>query len=246
MWHDVPNRGGRITIVPKSAAGRYRPVAAAGRATIPARTVRAPNNEYVQVPVAHNPDGSSITGPVLGAHLQRQRPQFQPLMSFSNPVPYKPASLDTSKATLTTHASETIDGKIGKTATMAPGDWAWAKCSAGHPFPGTPDPDPDLPEERLRSRLLYQVVFTAKDPPVLGIGFAAFRDVGSFFRYAAKDDTGTPNPLAGGIKWTISRGRFPVGKFPAPVPASGLQPGRSQAARSMTAPGRSSPGGASA
>ena len=34
------------------------------------------------------------------------------MIVHSNPVPYKPASLDTTKATLVTHAAETIDGKV--------------------------------------------------------------------------------------------------------------------------------------
>ncbi|HME91565.1 MAG TPA: alpha/beta hydrolase domain-containing protein, partial [Myxococcaceae bacterium] len=59
----------------------------------------------------------------------------------------------------------------------------------------------------------YQVVFTAKDPYVLGIGFAAFRDVGSFFKYETADDFGTPNPVAGEISWTISRGVSQSGNF---------------------------------
>ena len=44
---------------------------------------------------------------------------------------------------------------------------------------------------------LYQLVYTVKDPYVLGAGTAAFRDVASFFRYQASDDFGTTNPLAG-------------------------------------------------
>ena len=91
-------------------------------------------------------------------------------------------ALDTKEASLTTHASETIDGVIGATAEIAPGDWAFAKCDADHPFPGTPDPTQICLKNGFDPNLLYQVVFTAKDPLVLGIGFAAFRDVGSFFK----------------------------------------------------------------
>ncbi len=57
------------------------------------------------------------------------------------------------------------------------------------------------------------MVFTAKDPLVLGIGFAAFRDVGSFFRNAAQDDAGTPNPVANGVGWAITRGVSQSGNF---------------------------------
>ena len=52
---------------------------------------------------------------------------------------------------------------------------------------------------------LYQVVYTAKDPLyVLGIGFAAWRDIASFFKYADQDDVGTANPLAGSISRSIT------------------------------------------
>ena len=44
--------------------------------------------------------------------------------------------------------------------------------------------------------LLYQLVYTGKDPLVLGVGLAAQRDVISFFRYEAADAFGTANPLA--------------------------------------------------
>jgi len=114
----------------------------------------------------------------------------------ANPVPYKPASLDTTKATLTTHTAETIDGKISGERTVASSDWAWAKCNADNPFPGTPDPTQICVKGGFDPKLLYQVVFTAQDPYVLGIGFAAFRDVAAFFRFATQDAEGTANPVA--------------------------------------------------
>jgi hypothetical protein len=57
------------------------------------------------------------------------------------------------------------------------------------------------------------VVFIARDPYVLGVGFAAFRDVASFFKNETHDDFGTPNPLAGAIKWVIGRGSSQAGNF---------------------------------
>ncbi len=43
---------------------------------------------------------------------------------------------------------------------------------------------------------LYELVYTAKDPRVVGLGLAAIRDAISFFRFAVRDEAGTPNPLA--------------------------------------------------
>jgi Alpha/beta hydrolase domain len=213
LWHDVPNRGGRITL---SAAERHDGdvgLSSGWQGDSSGSTVPGPNNDYVVVPIARNADGSPITGRVLGRILNAGGPGSRPLIVHSNAIPYKPASLDTTKATLTTHASETIDGVIGKTTTIASGDWAWARCAADMPFPGTPDPTQICLKGGFDPTLLYQVVFTAQDPAVLGIGFAAFRDMASFFRNATQDDEGTANPVARQISWVAARGVSQSGNF---------------------------------
>ena len=60
--------------------------------------------ETIEVPVARNPDGSSITGPVL-ARIKNTSGSTSPLYFYSRPFPYRPASLDTKKASLTTRIS---------------------------------------------------------------------------------------------------------------------------------------------
>jgi hypothetical protein len=213
MWHDVPNRGGRLTIVPAERATGDIGLSSGWQGDSAGRTVPGPSNDYVVVPVAKNADGSSITGRVMARITNASGKNSHPMNVYSNPMPYGPANLDTKEASLITHASETIDGVIGATAEIAPGDWAFAKCSADNPFPGTPDPKEICLKNGFDPNMLYQVVFTAKDPPVLGIGFAAFRDVGSFFKYAAQDDAGTPNPVAGGVSWAITRGISQSGNY---------------------------------
>ena len=47
---------------------------------------------------------------------------------------------------------------------------------------------------RLRARRLYEDKYRAKDPLVLGLGFAAARDLGAFLKASEKDDSGTVNP----------------------------------------------------
>ncbi len=165
------------------------------------------------MPIAKNPDGSPITGKVLGRIVNRGGPESQPIMVQANPLPYRPATLDTKKATLTAHSHEAVDGKVTVHSVIASRDWAWARCDAARPFPGTPDPTQICLKKGFDAKLLYQVVFTARDPYVLGVGFAAFRDVASFFRNAEKDDAGTPNPIAGRIKWVIGRGVSQSGNY---------------------------------
>src|SRR5882672_10959087 len=215
MWHDVPNRAGRITIVPIERGNGDIGLSSGWQGDSSGATAPGPNNDYVIVPTATNPDGSAITGRVMARIMNAAGKDSRPMIMHSNPMPYGPASLDTKDANLATHASETIDGTIGATAEIAPSDWAFAKCSAQNPFPGTPDPTQICLKNGFDPKLLYQLVFTAKDPYVLGAGFAAFRDVGSFFRYAKQDDFGTPNPLAegSGMRWSISRGRSQSGNF---------------------------------
>jgi hypothetical protein len=45
------------------------------------------------------------------------------------------------------------------------------------------------------------------------MGFAATRDLNAFLRYEPKDDTGTANPVAGKVRWALSRGSSQSGNF---------------------------------
>jgi Alpha/beta hydrolase domain len=214
LWHDVPNRGGRLTIVPAERqlgdiglSSGWQGDNAGGTAW------NAVDRDFVKVPIARNPDGSAITGKVLGRIVNRSGPNSQPIFVQVNPLPYQPASLDTKQTSLAMHSHETIDGKVTVAGIVPPSDWAWAKCDATNPFPGTPDPTQICLKNGFNNKLLYQVVFTAKDPYVLGIGFAAFRDVAAFFRHEKADRLGTPNPIAGLVKQIISRGNSQSGNF---------------------------------
>ena len=213
MWHDVPNRGGRLTI--PAAERNLGDVGLSsgwqGDATGP--TAPKDNNDYVVVPVAHNPDGSTITGPVIGRFMNVNGANSQSIYVAGQVVPYKPATMDTSKAKLISRVHETMGGKIEGEKVVSASDWAWAKCDAEHPFPGTPDATQICAKGGFQPNLVYQVEFAAKDPLVLGMGFAAFRDVDAFFKHAKADDMGTANPLADGIAWSVTRGRSQSGNF---------------------------------
>ena len=221
LWHDVPNRGGAGTIVVDERElgdiGLRSGWQAdnAGNTGIPADRA-AGTNHWVAAPIA-KVDGSAVTGKVFARIVNQSGPDSKPLMVQSNPVPYLPATLDTTQATLKTHTRETVDGVITEGPRIASGDWAFAKCDAGNPFPGAPiDNNPanapgNLPvhiclRKGFDPGLLYQVVYPAQNAYVLGVGMAAFRDVGTFFRHESADDFGTRNPIAGFVKGTAVRG----------------------------------------
>ncbi|HWF40091.1 MAG TPA: alpha/beta hydrolase domain-containing protein [Candidatus Acidoferrales bacterium] len=210
LLYDVVNRGRKLEQVGSDRGYSY--LFSGWQGDIPENSGPAGREpETIQVPVAHNPDGSTITGPVL-ARFMNIEGNTAPLIVYSRPVPYLPATLDTNQAKLISFTSENSDGKNTGRATVSSTDWAWADCTKT-PFPGEPDPHKICLKNGFDPTLLYQLVFQAKDPLVLGIGFAATRDLTSFFRHAGKDDDGTPNPLAGKIQYAVSQGSSQSGRF---------------------------------
>jgi hypothetical protein len=145
--------------------------------------------------------------------VNRSGQASQPLVVQTNPVPYQPVSLDTTKAKLVSRGGENMRGEAFDEVTIPASDWAWAQCDSSNPFPGKPDPTQICLKNGFDSARLYQVVFTAADPYVLGIGFAAWRDVGAFLKKAEADDSGTRNPLAKRITHSIARGISQSGNF---------------------------------
>jgi len=222
MWHDVPNRGGRITITADLRNLRDVGLSSgwqgdnAGATAVPANAADIPGtppfgtNEWVKVPVL-----AGVTGQIFGRIINRSGLGAQPLNVMGNPIPYFPVDpADNHGATLTTHTQETITGVVTEGGTIPNSDW---KFCGGGTF-AAPTPVTTLPvrlclKDGFDPTKLYQLVYTVKDPSVLGVGTAAFRDVGSFFKYEAADDFGTANPLAAYIRWAIIRGSSQSGNF---------------------------------
>ena len=221
LWHDVPNRGGALpnyaAQTPERALGDINLMSAwqgdnAG-ATAVRSTMAVTGTHFLQLPVAKSEGGSLITGDVFGRIINRSGPTSQPLIVQTNPVPYKPISLDTTKSTLVSRRGESTRGEVIGETLISASDWAWAKCDAANPFPGTPDATQICLKNGFESDKLYQVVFKAADPYVLGVGFAAWRDVGQFFKTVQADDVGTPNPVARAVTHSIGRGISQSGNF---------------------------------
>ena len=218
LWHEVPNRGlPRPNVVQERGMGDIDLTSAwqgdnAG-ATAVRDTMAVGGTHWLRLPVAKGPGGSPVTGQVFGRIVNRAGPASQPLIVQTNPVPYKPVSLDTRESRLVSRRAESTRGEVIGETPIAPEDWAWARCDAEHPFPGVPDPTQICLKAGFDASRLYQVVFKAADPYVLGIGFAAWRDVGQFFKTAQADDAGTPNPVAGRVTHSIARGVSQSGNF---------------------------------
>ncbi len=218
MWHNVPNRGGQAALPPQERAFGDIVLASAWQGdnsgwTAVRDRASVAGNHFLQVPVARGAGGSPISGEVFGRIANRSGMGSQPLIVLFNPVPYKPVSLDTTRSKLVSRGGENQLGEVFDEVAIPASDWAWARCDANNPFPGVPDPAQICLKNGFDGTRLYQVVFTAADPHVLGIGFAAWRDVGTFFKKAAADDAGTPNPIAKAITHSIARGVSQSGNY---------------------------------
>jgi hypothetical protein len=212
LRYDAPNRGNILTALNLTAQpsdalyleSGYVLLYSAWQGDVPKSN---PNRLTVTVPVAKNADGSSITGPYRAELVPTAA---TPVMSLpggvfnGSMIPYEPASLDNTQPgySLTRRVNET-DQRI----TIPAADWKFANCdAAANPFPGTPDPARVCLNGGFDPRYLYELVYVAKDPKVMGVGLAALRETVSFFRKQAADSAGTANPLAGRITHTIGQG----------------------------------------
>jgi hypothetical protein len=157
------------------------------------------NRVRLQAPVAKNADGSSITG-VLRSEMIVQAPARQlPLSNgwFTAMIhtAYATASTDNRTAfpdgfrpTLTVRAKENAP-RVEIPAT----EWSFATCPEGQPAAASATTI--CLNGGFQPGRLYELIYRAKDPLVLGVGFAALRDVGTFLKHERKDDAGNANPV---------------------------------------------------
>lgn len=148
-------------------------------------------------PTATNPDGSAITG------LSREEyvPDFAGVPNI--PLSYVPASLtDMSEVVFT--ARSTWLNAAGKEDYAAPSTpvttWSYVTAANGSVSvqftPPATIAGPNGTSVAPDAGTIYTYIYRAKNPQVMGIGFAAVRDLVSFLRYSTADGKGTANPLS--------------------------------------------------
>jgi hypothetical protein len=158
--------------------------------------------QRLRVPIAVNRDGSKVTGPNLVRFVNASGSTVEMGNPFGGPTRYRPLTLDTMQATLTSRAFESLNGGThGSLTTIPASDWAFADCRV-KPFPGDPDPRRVCLKNGFDPGLLYELVYTAQDALVLGLGLAATRDLVSFLRYSPQAD----NPVRDLISHAVSTG----------------------------------------
>lgn len=155
---------------------------------------RAGSGLAMEVPIAAN--GAAPIVRMIRDELVSGTRQA-PVESFR--LSYPAATLDTAQATLTVRRKEAY-----AKAAIPPSGWAYIDARTIKLLPDGTKPEPGA---------LYELTYPAKDPKVLGIGYAATRDVVSFLRYAARDDAGTANPVGRPITHALGVGISQSGRY---------------------------------
>lgn len=168
------------------------------------------NGMTLEVPVATEEDRCIRRLVRTEVCVTRPGLHSQPLSGDPRVRSYPAATLDTSEAELTVRMHS-----YGRRQVVPAGDWAFA-VEGGD---GSREVVPSASHLHLPGGFvpgaIYELVYTARDPLVLGLGFAAVRDLVSFLRYEEADGAGNPNPLVGGtgVEKAYAWGRSQSGRF---------------------------------
>ena len=170
----------------------------------------------LDVPIATN-NGKEIIGPVRSEMVvDRKGVKSQPLSGDERVKSYEAASREKSRATLSVR-----EKSYGRRIPVASSEWEFAACIKDDRT-GKETVKPSNKDLYLRTGFkpghIYEFIYPAKNPAVLGLGFAATRDLVSFLRYELKDATGKSNPLASaknssGIRCAYAWGRSQSGRY---------------------------------
>lgn len=146
-----------------------------------------PGNDRLQIDLPVATDGRHpITGRVA-AEIAVDRPSAVRPVAWGQSLGYPPADPDEPTARLTVRARPQAARR-----TIPRDRWRFVRSTDGGV---ATDPVRIALDGGFRPGLIYELVYRARDPRVVGLGLAAVRDSLSFFRFAEADSVGNPNPL---------------------------------------------------
>jgi hypothetical protein len=173
--------------------------------------------QVLDLPVATD-NGRPITGPVRVEFIADQPgTTMYPLSGRVSTRSHPTVSHDTAKASLTRRRYPG-DPRIPVPAA----DWQFARIEGGGGLDNQGAERAVVPSDThiyvpagFETGWIYELVYEAKDPLVLGLGHVAVRDFLSFLKYEGEDAAGQANPLrerSGSIDKTYGWGRSQSGR----------------------------------
>lgn len=157
----------------------------------------------MDLPVATE-NGAPITGPVRQEFIPVNPTVCFPLSGRIDTRSHPAATRDTTQAVLTKRRypqSERIQipaeawSFAQATRGLDPGSQVAAR--GGGALAVLPSDQFITMPDGFQPGWIYELVYTGRDPLVMGLGHAAVRDLVSYLKYGEADAAGTPNPLAG-------------------------------------------------
>ena len=165
----------------------------------------------VRVPIATQADGSPIVGLMRVEYSARNIPAGGAftlnLEGSSGFTSYPAADVNPQRSTLTVR-----DAVSGAKTPIPPDKWAFGKCPTGRASL-QPSATDICYFDKFQPNKIFELIYPAKDPKVMGLGFAATRDVASFLRYEKQDTQGNANPLSGDVRRIYATGASQTGGY---------------------------------
>jgi len=187
LLHDVPNRG-RVRTLEINVGGSGDNNA--GDGFLQRRGYVLADNGWqgdvstglqIRLPVAKHPSGTEITGRVRAEYILDTPTST---VDVTTPPAYEAVSTNNADAILTRRVHQNDPREM-----IPNSQWAFADCSAT-PFPGVASTKKVCLSGNFDTNHIYELLYTAKNPTVLGLGFAATRDFISFLRNSNGASTG--------------------------------------------------------
>ncbi|MFV0296415.1 MAG: alpha/beta hydrolase domain-containing protein [Hyphomicrobiaceae bacterium] len=166
------------------------------------------------LPVATD-NGQPITGKVRPEFIVGAKTQGSfPLSSRASTRSHPAVSLDTSKAQLTKRRYATDERQ------PVPADaWQFARVEGGAGLDNQGGETAIVASDShiymkdgFKPGWIYELVYEARDPLVMGLGHVAVRDVVAFLKSGRADDDGQGNPVPGGAEKAYGWGRSQTGR----------------------------------
>ena len=187
LLHDVPNRG-RVRSLELNVGGAGD--SNAGDGLLQRQGYVLADNGWqgdlntglqIRLPIATNPNGAAVTGRVRAEYILDTPTST---VDVTAPPSYEAVSTNNAGAVLTRRVHQNDPREV-----IPNSQWAFADCSST-PFPGVPNTRKVCLSGNFDTNHIYELLYTAKNPTVLGLGYAATRDFISFLRNSNGASTG--------------------------------------------------------
>ena len=157
----------------------------------------------MRVPEALDEQGQPLEGKILCwfQEQEAQASQWQ-MLSHKDHLPHPPADPDEAEAQMF------VKDHPNDTGQPIPRDqWGFARRGT---FEQEPEPYHVFMESGFQPGRIYELVYTTRGSRILGLGFAAMRDMVSFLKYGS---TSEGNPCAGALNRAHAFGQSQSGRF---------------------------------